>query len=63
MGKIMVMPGLSKHPAYENMKIDADGTIYGLFLKKLDEWKVNLIYLVFWFFLIIFNWNIYLIII
>ena len=31
MGKIMTMPGLSKNPAYENMKIDADGTIYGLF--------------------------------
>ena len=31
MGKIMTMPGLSKEPAYEKMKIDADGTIYGLF--------------------------------
>ena len=31
MGKIMTMPGLSKQPAYENMKIDDDGTIYGLF--------------------------------
>ena len=31
MGKIMTMPGLSKNPAYENMHIDADGTIYGLF--------------------------------
>ena len=31
MGKIMTMPGLSKNPAYENMHIDDDGTIYGLF--------------------------------
>ena len=31
MGSIMTMPGLSKKPAYENMKIDSDGTIYGLF--------------------------------
>ena len=31
MGKIMTMPGLSKRPAYENMKIDSDGAIYGLF--------------------------------
>ena len=31
MGKIMTMPGLSKSPAYENMHIDDDGTIYGLF--------------------------------
>ena len=31
MGKIMVMPGLSKNPAYEKMHIDDDGTIYGLF--------------------------------
>ena len=31
MGKIMTMPGLSKIPAYENMHIDDDGTIYGLF--------------------------------
>ena len=31
MGKIMTMPGLSKKPAYENMRIDKDGTIYGLF--------------------------------
>lgn len=31
MGTIMTMPGLSKKPAYENMKIDKDGTIYGLF--------------------------------
>ena len=31
MGKIMTMPGLSKTPAYENMHIDDDGTIYGLF--------------------------------
>ena len=31
MGKIMTMPGLSKNPAYENMHIDNDGTIYGLF--------------------------------
>ena len=31
MGKIMTMPGLSKKPAYENMHIDDDGTIYGLF--------------------------------
>lgn len=31
MGKIMTMPGLSKTPAYENMHIDNDGTIYGLF--------------------------------
>ena len=31
MGKIMTMPGLSKKPAYENMQIDKDGTIYGLF--------------------------------
>lgn len=31
MGKIMTMPGLSKKPAYETMKIDSDGTIYGLF--------------------------------
>ena len=31
MGKIMTMPGLSKNPAYENMHIDEDGTIYGLF--------------------------------
>ena len=30
-GKIMTMPGLSKNPAYENMHIDDDGTIYGLF--------------------------------
>ena len=28
MGKIMTMPGLSKNPAYENMKIDADGTYF-----------------------------------
>ena len=31
MGKIMTMPGLSKKPAYENMHIEDDGTIYGLF--------------------------------
>ena len=31
MGKIMTMPGLSKKPAYENMHIDDNGTIYGLF--------------------------------
>ena len=31
MGKIMTMPGLSKNPAYENMHIEDDGTIYGLF--------------------------------
>lgn len=31
MGKIMTMPGLSKNPAYENMHIDDDGTIYDLF--------------------------------
>ena len=31
MGTIMTMPGLSKKPAYENMKIDRDGAIYGLF--------------------------------
>ena len=30
MGKIMTMPGLSKKPAYENMHIEDDGTIYGL---------------------------------
>lgn len=31
MGKIMTMPGLSKNPAYENMKIEDDGTVFGLF--------------------------------
>ena len=31
MGKIMTMPGLSKTPAYENMKISSDGVISGLF--------------------------------
>ncbi len=31
MGKIMTMPGLSKNPAYENMRIDDDETICGLF--------------------------------
>ncbi len=31
MGKIMTMPGLSKKPAYENMHIDDDGVITGLF--------------------------------
>ena len=31
MGKIMTMPGLSKVPAYENMHIDDDGIISGLF--------------------------------
>lgn len=31
MGKIMTMPGLSKNPAYENMHIDDNGVIDGLF--------------------------------
>ena len=31
MGKIMTMPGLSKTPAYENMKISSDGVISGVF--------------------------------
>ena len=31
MGKIMTMPGLSKIPAYENMHIDDNGIISGLF--------------------------------
>ena len=31
MGNIMTMPGLSKKPSYENMKIESDGTIFGLF--------------------------------
>ena len=53
MGKIMVMPGLSKHPAYENMKIDAGGTIYGLFLKK-TRWMRSESYLSS--FLIFFNY-------
>jgi formate--tetrahydrofolate ligase len=30
-GDIMTMPGLSSTPAAEGMKVDADGTIHGLF--------------------------------
>ena len=30
-GKIMTMPGLPKHPAAENIDVDADGNITGLF--------------------------------
>ncbi len=30
-GKIMTMPGLPKHPAAENIDVDADGNIMGLF--------------------------------
>ena len=30
-GNILTMPGLPKHPAAENMDIDADGKITGLF--------------------------------
>jgi formate--tetrahydrofolate ligase len=30
-GDIMTMPGLPKHPAAENMNIDEDGVITGLF--------------------------------
>ena len=30
-GKIMTMPGLSKHPAYENIDIDDNGNIVGIF--------------------------------
>ena len=30
-GNIMTMPGLPKRPAAENIDIDADGTIRGLF--------------------------------
>ncbi|MBP3255906.1 MAG: formate--tetrahydrofolate ligase [Clostridia bacterium] len=30
-GKIMTMPGLSKHPAYENINLDENGDIIGIF--------------------------------
>ena len=30
-GKIMTMPGLSKHPAYENIDLDENGKIVGIF--------------------------------
>ena len=30
-GKIMTMPGLSKHPAYENIDLDENGNIIGIF--------------------------------
>ena len=30
-GSIMTMPGLPKHPAAENIDVDADGKITGLF--------------------------------